>query len=150
MRQVSRLFSADDTTFRVLGIDPGARRIGLALSDPLALTAQGLETFVAGGKEDFEDHLGGLIARYQIKTVVLGLPLSMKGEEIEGSRRSRALAARIVERFALEVVLRDERMTSLEAEKVLRSGERGFERRDIDKLSAVLLLQNYLDERSRG
>jgi putative Holliday junction resolvase len=89
-----------------------------------------------------------LVARYQIKVVVIGLPLSMAGKDIEGSRRSRELAARIRERFGLEVVLRDERMTSLEAERILRSGERGFARRDIDKLSAVLLLQGYLDERA--
>jgi putative Holliday junction resolvase len=148
MEQVSRVSRTDDTVFRVLAIDPGERRIGIAVSDAIGLTAQGIETFDVGAGTDFLDHLGVLVARYQIKVVVIGLPLSMAGKDIEGSRRSRELAARIGERFGLEVVLRDERMTSLEAERILRSGERGFARRDIDKLSAVLLLQGYLDERA--
>ena len=133
---------------RVLAIDPGVRRIGLAMSDELGLTAQGLETYEVSPKADFLDHLRDLIDRHEISTVVLGLPRSMSGADIEGSGRSRALAARIADRFHVEVVLRDERMTSLEAERILKSGDRGFERGDIDKLSAVLLLQSYLDERA--
>ena len=139
---------ANDTVIRVLAIDPGERRIGLAVSDALGMTAQGIDTFDAAKGKDLLDHLGGLIARYQVRAVVIGLPLSMAGNDIEGSQRSRALAAQIAARFGLEVVLRDERMTSLEAERILRSGDRRFERSDIDKLSAVLLLQSYLDERS--
>jgi len=132
---------------RVLAIDPGARRVGLAVSDPLGMTAQGIETFETGKGKDLLDHLGELVERYQIERVVVGLPLSMQGKDIEGSARSRALAAQIRERFGLNVVLMDERMTSLEAERVLRSGDRRFERGDIDRLSAVLLLQSHLDER---
>jgi putative Holliday junction resolvase len=137
-----------DNVARVLAIDPGAKRIGLAVSDPLGITAQGIETFETGKGREFLDHLGAIIERDAITTVVVGLPLSMRGEEIEGSERSRALAGRIEERFGIEVVLQDERMTSLEAERVLRSGERSFDARDIDKLAAVLLLQSYLDART--
>jgi len=132
---------------RVLAIDPGAKRVGLAVSDPLGMTGQGIETFEMGKGKDLLDHLGELVERYKIEKVVVGLPLSMQGKDIEGSVRSRALAARIGERFGLEVVLMDERLTSLEAERVLRSGDRRFERGDIDRLSAVLLLQSHLDER---
>jgi putative Holliday junction resolvase len=134
---------------RVLAIDPGAKRTGLAVSDPLGMTAQGLDTFVEGAGMDLLDHLGGLIELHGIETVVVGLPLSMQGRDIEGSGRSRALAARIEERFGLAVHLADERMTSLEAERVLKSGDRRFDRGDIDKLSAMLLLQGYLDERPK-
>jgi putative Holliday junction resolvase len=137
------------TAGRVLAIDPGTKRTGLAMSDPLGMTAQGLDTFEAGAGKDLLDHLGGLVEFHGIDTVVVGLPLSMQGKDIEGSGRSRALAARIAERFGLEVRLMDERMTSLEAERVLRSGDRGFDRGDIDKLSAMLLLQSYLDERPK-
>ena len=136
-------------TGRVLALDPGTKRTGLAMSDPLGMTAQGLDTFEAGAERDLLDHLGGLIELNGIDTVVVGLPLSMQGKDIEGSGRSRALAARITERFGLEVRLMDERMTSLEAERVLRSGDRSFDRGDIDKLSAMLLLQSYLDERPK-
>jgi putative Holliday junction resolvase len=134
---------------RVLAIDPGAKRTGLALSDPLGMTAQGLDTFEEGAGTALLDHLGGLIELHGIDTIVVGLPLSMQGKEIEGSGRSRELAARIEERFGLRVYLADERMTSLEAERVLKSGDRRFDRGDIDKLSAMLLLQGYLDERPK-
>jgi putative Holliday junction resolvase len=136
-------------TGRVLAIDPGSKRTGLAMSDPLGMTAQGLDTFVEGEGKEFLDHLGGLIELNGIDRIVVGLPLSMQGKDIEGSGRSRALAARIVERFGIEARLMDERMTSLEAERVLRSGDRSFVRGDIDKLSAMLLLQSYLDERPK-
>ncbi|MCX5754430.1 MAG: Holliday junction resolvase RuvX [Candidatus Krumholzibacteria bacterium] len=134
---------------RVLAIDPGSKRTGLAMSDPLGMTAQGLDTFETGSGKDLLDHLGELIELHGIDRVVVGLPLSMQGKDIEGSGRSRTLAARIMQRFGLAVHLMDERMTSLEAERVLRSGDRGFERGDIDKLSAMLLLQSYLDERPK-
>jgi putative Holliday junction resolvase len=137
----------NEKAFRVLAIDPGEKRMGLAVSDELGLTAQGLETFEVAPEVNFMDHLQELIDRYEIRAVIIGLPLSMRGTDIEGSERSRALAAQIADRFALEVVLIDERMTSLEAERVLKSGDRSFERGDIDKLSAVLLLQSHLDER---
>lgn len=143
------MVESDKRTARVLAIDPGTKRTGLAMSDPLGMTAQGLDTFAAGAGKDLLDHLGGLIELYGIATVVVGLPLSMQGKDIEGSVRSRSLAARITERFGIDVRLMDERMTSLEAERVLRSGDRSFDRGDIDKLSAMLLLQSYLDERPK-
>ncbi len=130
----------------MLAIDPGTKRVGLAVSDPLGMTAQGIDTYVETPGKDLLDHLGALIERYGIEAVVVGLPLSMQGKDIEGSVRSRALAERIAGRFGLAVRLMDERMTSLEAERVLRSGDREFVRGDIDKLSAMLLLQSYLDE----
>ncbi|MFA4947716.1 MAG: Holliday junction resolvase RuvX [Candidatus Krumholzibacteriia bacterium] len=143
------MVESNRNTGRVLAIDPGSKRTGLAMSDPLGMTAQGLDTFEAGAGKTFLDHLGGLIELHGIDRVVVGLPLSMQGKDIEGSVRARALAARITERFGLDVHLMDERMTSLEAERVLRSGDRSFDRGDIDKLSAMLLLQSYLDERPK-
>ncbi len=135
---------------RVLAIDPGTRRTGLAISDALGLTAQGLETFVAGKGKDLFDRLRELIEEFRVATVVVGLPLSMQGKDIEGSARSRELAAGIGERFGVSVILMDERMTSLEAERVLRSGDRDFAKGDIDRLSAMLLLQSYLDSKDEG
>ena len=129
---------------RILGIDPGTRRIGLALSDPLGITAQGLETFDLSGGKDFLEYLSSLIGEYEIGEVVVGLPLSMSGGEIEGTERARELAGRIQERFGIPVVLRDERMTSLEGERYLEA--RGGKKGDVDRLAAVLILQTYLDE----
>jgi putative Holliday junction resolvase len=132
---------------RILGIDPGTKRFGLAVSDELGVTAQGLETFVVAGGADFIDHVGKLVEDYAVRKIVIGLPLSMSGNDIEGTGRSRTLAARIAERCGVAVELRDERMTSREAERVIEAGGAG-ETGDVDRLAAVLLLQSYLDERS--
>jgi len=130
---------------RILGIDPGTRRTGLAISDPLGFTAQGLKTFYSGKGEKLIDHISGLIGEYGVETVVIGMPLSMSGEEIEGSKRSRMLKKEIEERADVEVLLVDERMTSLESERVIREAGRIRDKGDIDRLSAVLILQSYLD-----
>ncbi len=135
---------------RALAIDPGERRVGLALSDELGVTAQGLDTFETRGGGDLLAHLGGLIAEHGVETVVVGEPRSLAGGEIEGTGRARELAEAIRGRFGVEVVLADERMTSKEAERILAAGDRRHGKKDIDKLAAVLLLQGYLDGRSGG
>jgi len=133
---------------RVLGVDPGTKRTGLAVSDELGVTAQGLPTFERGGAKGLAAHIAALAAEYGATEVVVGLPLSMSGGDIEGTRRSRELAALIERECGLGVILRDERMTSLEAERVMRQEGRIRNAADIDRLAAVLLLQGYLDERS--
>jgi putative Holliday junction resolvase len=140
---------SSESDFRILGVDPGAKRFGLAVSDPLLMTAQGLETFEAADDNDFLRHLRSVIDRYNVRIVVLGLPLSMSGGDIEGTERSRSLAGRIKKEFSVEVALRDERMTSLEAERVLEQAGRMSAAGDVDRLAAVLLLQGYLDEREQ-
>ena len=131
---------------RILAIDPGVKRVGLALSDELGVTAQGLDTFETGGAVKLIDYLRELVARHRVRNVIIGLPLSMSGEDIEGSARSRALAGEIREKLGVEVALRDERMTSREAERVLAGSDRKSGKKDIDRLAAVLLLQSYLEE----
>jgi putative Holliday junction resolvase len=133
---------------RVLAIDPGGRRVGLAVSDELGITAQGLDTFETRGMDDLLDHLGALVAELGVGVVVVGEPRSLAGGDIEGTGRSRELAAAIRGRLPVAVVLVDERMTSREAERVLAAGERRHNRKDIDRLAAVLLLQGFLDGRS--
>jgi putative Holliday junction resolvase len=144
---------------RILGIDPGTKRYGLAVCDELGVTAQGLDTFVVAGGADFVDHVRKLIAKYAVERVIVGMPLSLSGGAIEGTGRSRELAGRIERECRVAVELRDERMTSREAERLLGSDgrARGASRRpaptdarrrdagDIDRLAAVLLLQSYLD-----
>ena len=130
---------------RILGIDPGTKRVGLAVSDELGVTAQGLDTYNITTEEAFRVFLKELCSRYNIGVVVLGKPLSMSGGEIEGTERSRELASFIERECGARVVLVDERMTSLEAERVLREQGRIREAGDIDRVAAVLLLQGYLD-----
>ena len=131
---------------RVLAIDPGKKRTGLAVSDELGITAQGLETYT-GSREELVEHVGLLAGEYDIITVVIGLPLSMSGVELENAALSRELAAVIEKKYGIEVVLRDERMTSLEAERVMKQAGRIKNAGDIDRLAAVLLLSSYLEER---
>jgi putative Holliday junction resolvase len=137
---------ASNVAGRVLAIDPGTKRTGLAMSDELGITAQGLETYT-GSWQMLIEHVGRLAGEYGIISVVIGLPLSMSGVELEGARRSRELAAEIEKEYGIEVVLRDERMTSLEAERVMKQEGRIKNAGDIDRLSAVLLLQSYIEER---
>jgi putative Holliday junction resolvase len=131
---------------RILAIDPGTKRTGLALSDELGITAQGLETYT-GPRKSLVEHIRAISDEYGIITVVIGLPLSMSGEELENAAISRGLAEEIREKLGLETVLRDERMTSLEVERVMKQEGRIKNAGDIDRLSAVLLLQSYLEER---
>ena len=137
---------ASNVEGRILAIDPGTKRTGLALSDELGITAQGLETYTGPWKELVE-HVGSLAGEYGIMAVVIGLPLSMSGEELENAKYSRELASAIEKTLGIEVVLRDERMTSLEVERVMKQEGRIKKAGDIDKLSAVLLLMSYLEER---
>jgi putative Holliday junction resolvase len=135
----------EEGIIRVLGLDPGEKRTGIAISDPLGIIASGLDTFVKGKGKDLIDYIEELAGEYNIKTVVVGMPLSMSGNEIEGSKRSRALASSIKARIGAEIVFIDERMSSLESERVLRQAGRIRDKGNIDKLSAVLILQSYLD-----
>ncbi|MCK4350904.1 MAG: Holliday junction resolvase RuvX [Candidatus Krumholzibacteria bacterium] len=130
---------------RALAIDPGTKRIGLAVSDELGLTAQGLDTYELAGEDAFIAFLKDLQMRYNIEVIVLGEPRSMSGGEIEATERSRELARLIERELDMRVILVDERMTSLEAERVLKQAGRIREAGKIDRLAAVLLLQGYLD-----
>lgn len=131
----------------MLGIDPGERRIGLAVSDALEVTAQGLETFDRRSNGDLVEHIAALVQRYDVGTIVVGNPLRTSGEAGESSLRARALAERLRARLNLTVTLWDERFSSEEAGRVLK-GTRA-KKGAIDRLAAVLILQSYLDYRGR-
>jgi len=133
---------------RILGIDPGERRVGFAVSDPLGITAQGLDTFDAKEGIDLVDHVRGLVERYGVEEVVMGHPVALAGHEGESSRRASQLAKLLGERLGLRVTLWDERFSSVEAKRVLR-GQRA-PKTAIDKLAAVIILQSYLDYRRRS
>ena len=128
---------------RILAIDPGERRMGLAVSDELGITAQGIDTFDRKSDGDFMTHLSELVARFNATEVIVGHPLSMSGGPNETSRKSERLADDIRKRFGLPVTLWDERLTSEQARRTTR-GER-VNRAAIDRIAAVLILQNFLD-----
>ncbi len=132
---------------RVLGIDPGERRVGFAVSDPLGLTAQGLETFDAKSGVDLLGFVKDLVERFGVEEIVVGHPLRLSGKAGGASEKAAELADRLRAKLRVDVVLWDERLSSEEAKRVLR-GSRA-RKGSIDKLSAVIILQSYLDYRRR-
>lgn len=141
---------------RILALDFGARKIGLAISDELGLTAQGLETYYRSNKRADLDHFRRVIKQYGVSELLMGLPLRMSGNEGMQAEKVHAFADDLRRKFKLPVHLFDERLTSVEANRVLRETEMSIRRRAevVDQLAAVLILQAFLEYRrsvaSRG
>jgi len=132
---------------RILALDLGKKRIGLAISDPLGITAQGLPNLVRTNKRADLAALGQLAHEREVTLILMGNPINMKGAEGRQSGWVREFAGAIEQRLGLPVRLWDERLTSVEAGRVLRQSGISIERRAaaVDRLSAVILLQSYLD-----
>lgn len=128
---------------RVIGVDFGVRRIGLAISDGLGITARPLEVVEPAR---FRDRMTELVEEYEVSTVVIGSPVPLGGGESASTVGARALAAEL-DGLGVEVVFVDERFTSKMAESALL--ESGMKRRDrratVDKVAAAIILQTYLD-----
>ena len=135
---------------RILALDVGARRIGLAVSDPLGITAQGLETLHRTNKRSDLARLESLLGEYQVAEIVVGYPLRMSGHPGAQAEKVSAFAEELRRRFGLPVHLWDERLTSAEANRVLRQSQISIRRRGlaVDRLAAVLILQNFLQSRA--
>ncbi|HUO25230.1 MAG TPA: Holliday junction resolvase RuvX [Candidatus Aquilonibacter sp.] len=134
---------------RVLGLDVGTRRIGMAVSDPLGLTAQGIETLQRRNRKTDFDYLAKVIGQCEVKEIVVGLPLRMSGEEGTQAEKIQSFAAELRKRFGLPVHLWDERLTSVEANRLLRETDLSIEKRGkaVDRMAAVLILQGWMDSR---
>lgn len=132
---------------RVLGVDHGERRLGLALSDELCIIARPLGMIDAGRVKDPVGEICSIAASNQVGEIVVGLPLNLKGESTLSTERARAFAADLAERSGLPVVAWDERLSTRQGERVLlESGMRRQQRkRKIDAVAAAIVLQSYLD-----
>ncbi len=132
-----------------MAIDFGARKIGLAVTDELGLTAQGLATYYRSNKKTDFDHFRRVIKQYGVTEIVMGLPLRMSGVEGIQAEKVQAFAEELRHRFKLPVQLFDERLTSVEANRLLRETEMSTRRRGevVDQLAAVLILQAFLEFR---
>jgi len=146
--------SADPSTAkpagRVLGLDVGSKRIGVAVSDLLGITAQGLETLQRQNKRlDFEK-LAKLIREYKIAQIVVGYPLRMSGEVGTQAQKAQKFAELLRAETGLPVHLVDERLTSWEANQLLdEAGLSRLERKGkVDKMAAVLILQAWMGKNS--
>jgi putative Holliday junction resolvase len=132
---------------RVLALDLGKRRIGLALSDELGITAQGLETLERSNIREDLARLAQLALDKNVALILMGNPLHMSGREGRQTEYTREFATRLQAATGLPVEFRDERLTTVEAERVLRQSGISIEKRAkaVDKLAAMILLASYLD-----
>src|SRR5271157_1212257 len=134
---------------RILALDFGSKTIGLAVSDELGITAQGLATLRRTNKRNDLDHLRRLIKQYGVGEIVMGLPLRLSGDTGIQSDKVEVFAEELRKKFKLPVHLFDERLTSVEANRLLRESEMSIRRRAevVDQLAAVLILQAFLEAR---
>ncbi len=141
-----------DQPRRILALDFGARNIGLAVSDELGITAQGLPTLRRSNKRNDLDHLRRMIKQYHVAELVMGLPLRMTGGEGIQAEKVQAFAGELRRKFKLPVHLFDERLTSVEANRLLRETDMSIRGRAgvVDQLAAVLILQSFLEFRKNS
>ncbi|GAA5347259.1 Holliday junction resolvase RuvX [Streptococcus uberis] len=133
-----------------MGLDVGSKTVGVAISDPLGFTAQGLEIIpIDEEKNSFGfERLSELVKQYQVDKFVVGLPKNMNNTSGPRVEASQAYGKKIEDLFHIPVVYQDERLTTVQAERMLIEQadiSRGKRKKVIDKLAAQLILQNYLD-----
>jgi putative Holliday junction resolvase len=139
-----------DPVGRILAVDPGEVRIGLALSDVLGISVHPLELLKSMGPKRDVDAIGRIAEEQGVVRVLVGLPLLLSGEEGQGVAVARRFAARLRSRLGeVDVQLWDERLTTVQAERMLiGAGVKPRRRREVvDGLAAVLILKSYLDSR---
>lgn len=135
---------------RIMGLDVGSKTVGVAISDPLGFTAQGLEIIqIDEEKEQFGfERLTELVEQYKVDKFVLGLPKNMNNTSGPRVEASKAYGEKIAQLFQIPVEYQDERLTTVAAERMLIEQadiSRSKRKKVIDKLAAQLILQNYLD-----
>ncbi len=134
---------------RILAIDYGSRRMGLAVSDALGITAQGLETLQRKNRRSDFARLERVIRENQVQEIVLGYPLRMSGQEGTQSQKVAEFAEELRHKFELPVHLWDERLTSAEANRLLREADLSIQKRAqaVDRMAATLILQSFMQAR---
>ena len=135
---------------RVMGLDYGTKTVGVAISDPLGLTAQGIETIQRKEENKLRRtcaRIEELIKEYQVEKIVLGFPKHMNNDIGERAEKALEFGEMLKRRTGIEIVMWDERLTTVEAERTLmESGVRRENRKQyVDQIPAVFILQGYLD-----
>ncbi len=137
---------------RILGLDVGTKTIGVAVSDELGWTAQGVETVRRNSEDPDKDweKLASLIADLDVDKIVVGLPKNMNGTIGPSGEACQQFAEEVKQRFDLPVILWDERLTTVAAERMLIAADMSRKKRKkvIDKMAAVMILQGFLDSLS--
>jgi putative Holliday junction resolvase len=137
---------------RVLGIDPGDRNIGIAVSDTLLITAQALDRYQVKSKDEDKKYFKELVEKYEIVKIVVGLPLRMDGSIGTQAEKTKIFAHWLEKTLRLPVVFWDERLTTVQALKILSQQKIKIKRKKIlkDQISATLILSSYLESKRRG
>ena len=141
---------------RAMALDVGDVRIGIALSDPLLVTAQGLETLERIGMKKDTNHIIELMKEHQVNILVIGLPLGLAGNDTEQTEKVRTFKEKLENKIRssgmkdIEIFFQDERMTTNLAERVLLQADvsRKGRKAVVDKMAATVILQSYLDGKS--
>jgi putative Holliday junction resolvase len=135
---------------RVLALDLGKKRIGMALSDELGVTAQGLETLERTNIREDLARISQLAAERSVSLILMGNPLHMSGREGRQAEYARDFGERLRAASGIAVEFWDERLTTVAAQRVLRESGISIEKRAkaVDRLAAVILLESYLDSRN--
>lgn len=140
---------------RIMGLDYGSKTVGVAISDPLGITAQGIETIERKEENKLRQTLArieALVKEYEVEKIVLGFPKHMNNTIGDRAEKSLELKAKLERRIGIPVIMWDERLTTVEAERTLIESNVRRENRKkyIDKIAAVFILQGYLDSLSMG
>ncbi len=133
-----------------MGLDVGTRRIGIAVSDLLGITAQGLDTLQRRNKRYDFQHLARVIRDYGVNEIVVGLPKRLSGADSAQTDKVLAFVDDLKKKFPLPIHLWDERLTSVQANRLLKEAELSIEKRSaaVDRMAAILILQSFMDARS--
>lgn len=136
---------------RKMALDVGEKTLGVAVSDSTMLIAQGVEILERKSIKKDLARLKELIGKYQVEEVVVGLPLNMNGSEGPQAKKARDFGEKVKSQLKVPVVFWDERLTTMEAERTLLNADlsRAKRKKVIDKMAAVLILQNYLDRKRK-
>ena len=132
---------------RSLGIDLGSKRVGIALSDNLNIIASPFKTLFFNNQKDLLSQLGEIINEFDVKTIVLGLPLNMRGIDSPQTKKIRDFKLSLL-KFNIPVIYEDERLSSVSAKKsmVIQNIKTGHNKSEIDMRAAAIILQQYLDK----
>jgi len=136
---------------RVLGLDYGDKRIGVAVCDEMGFTAQGLQTIIRKNKKHDWAILENLVKKYEIEKIVIGYPLKLDGSEGIQCEKVNRFSLMLEKAFAIPVIKWQETLSTKEAEEILMNSGIRWEKRKkmVDKLAACLILQSYLDSNSK-
>ena len=133
---------------RCIGIDLGSKRVGLAISDKMNMIASPYKTLTFKNEQDLLDQLRLIILDFKVKSIVLGLPLNMSGEDSAQTKKVREFKS-VLSTFNLPIIFEDERLSSVSAKRslIMQDIKTGHNKSEIDKRAAAIILQQFLDKK---